>query len=69
MTSTLKGTLFQLKDAECGGTLKRRLRTWTRQGKSVRDIAKLLSEFGRPVNRSAVNDWQREMGINGKRGQ
>jgi len=58
-----KRTLFLLKDAECGGTLKRRLRSWSKQGKSARDIAHLLSEFGTPVGKSLVYDWQKDMGV------
>lgn len=61
MTNATKRTLFLLKDAECGGTLKRRLRRWTRQGKSTHTIAELLSEFGTPVGRTVVREWQKDL--------
>jgi hypothetical protein len=63
----MPSALFHLKDLELNHTLKRKLRAWTRQGKSTRDIAALLSQSGAKVQRTAVREWQKQLGIGGKR--
>jgi len=59
----MKSHLYELKNYELKGDLKKYLRENRKAGKSFRGISRELSECGTSVGRSAVTDWCRQLGI------
>jgi hypothetical protein len=56
-------SLYLLKDAECQGNLKRKLKHWRKVGLSFDQIAELLNVSGATVHGSTVVRWARELNI------
>lgn len=54
---------FDAKNVEMEGKLRRRLRDWRAQGKSLGWMATKLSETGMYVPKSTVYNWLKELGI------
>ena len=63
MTARVTGHLFLLKDRELNGHLTEKLEEWRREGKSERDIARLLSFDGAKVSRGSIQQWLKELNI------
>ena len=53
----MNSNLYNLKNLEMGGTLKRKLKSYRKSGKSFREIAKLLSTEGTPVTHETIRGW------------